>query len=38
MWLHVSSELSLLEDYFIIRKYNEFNHSDRAQIKLQLTT
>jgi hypothetical protein len=31
-WLHVSSRLSLLDDYFIMRKYNEINHRDRAQI------
>jgi hypothetical protein len=38
-WLHVSSQLSLLDDYFIIRKYNELNHRDRAQInKLRLHT
>jgi hypothetical protein len=30
--LHVSSQLSLLDDYFIIRKYNEFNHCDRSQL------
>jgi hypothetical protein len=28
--LHVSSQLSLLDAYFIIRKYNELNHRDRA--------
>jgi hypothetical protein len=34
LWLHVSSQLSLLDDYFIIRKYNELNHRDRAQINI----
>jgi hypothetical protein len=33
-WLHVSSQLSLLNDYVIIRKYHELNHSDRAQINI----
>ena len=32
IWLYVSSQLSLLDDYFIMRKYNELNHRDRAQI------
>ena len=32
LWLHVSSQLSLLGDYLIIRKYNEVNHRDRAQL------
>jgi hypothetical protein len=27
-----SSQLSLLDCYLIIRKYNELNHRDRAQI------
>jgi hypothetical protein len=33
-WLHVSSQLSLLNDYVIIRKYHELNHRDRAQINI----
>jgi hypothetical protein len=33
-WLHVSSQLSLLDGYFIIRKYSELNHHDRAQINI----
>jgi hypothetical protein len=35
MLLHISSQLSLLDDYFIIRKYNELKHRDRAQIKIR---
>jgi hypothetical protein len=33
-WLHVSSQLSLLDDYFFTQKYNEFNHCDHAQISI----
>jgi hypothetical protein len=33
-WLHVSSQLSLLDEYFIIQKYNELNHRDRTQINI----
>ena len=33
-WLHVSSQLSLLDDYLIIRTYNELNHRDCAQINI----
>ena len=32
LWLHVSSQLSLLDGYFITQKYNELNHCDRTQI------
>jgi hypothetical protein len=32
LWLHV--QLSLLDSYLIIRKYNELNHRDRAQINI----
>jgi hypothetical protein len=32
--LHVSPQLSLLDDYFIIRKYSELNHRDRAHINM----
>jgi hypothetical protein len=36
-WLHVSSQLSLLDGFFIIRKYNvnELNHRDRVQINVK---
>ena len=33
-WLHISSQLSLLDDYFIIRKYNKLNYRDCAQINI----
>jgi hypothetical protein len=33
-WLHVSFQLSILDNYFILRKYNELNHRDRAQINI----
>ena len=28
------SQLTLLDDHFIIRKYNELNHSDHAQMNI----
>jgi hypothetical protein len=35
-WLHVSSQLSLFDNYLIIiRKYNELNPCGRAQINVQ---
>jgi hypothetical protein len=33
-WLLVSSQLSLLDGYLIIRKYNELDNRDRAQINI----
>jgi hypothetical protein len=33
-WLHISSQLFLLDDYVIIRKYNELNHRDHQQINI----
>jgi hypothetical protein len=33
-WLYVSSQLSLLDGYLIIQKYNEPNHRDRGQINI----
>jgi hypothetical protein len=29
--MHISRQLSLLNDYVIIRKYNEINYRDRGQ-------
>jgi hypothetical protein len=37
-WLYVSTQLSLLDDYFIIQKYNELNHSDLAQINIYINS
>jgi hypothetical protein len=34
LWVHVSSQLYLLDGYFIIPKYNELNHLHRAQINI----
>jgi hypothetical protein len=34
-WLHVSAQLYLLDDYFVIRKYrDELNHRDHARINI----